>query len=69
MKTTGVTVAKVNAALKAAGHKERLRRGKGYYYFCDGEAHTWRDNGVYVNRVAAMTVDRWLQERDFLAKL
>ena len=57
-----VTVASVNAALRQAGAKERLRRGRGYYYFCDGEASGWPQSGVYVNRVDAMTVDQWLAE-------
>ncbi len=61
-KTGDVTVAKVNAALKAVGATERLRRGKGYYYFCGGEAAMWFTSGVYVSHVSAFTLDGWVAE-------
>lgn len=63
MSDAPVTVAAVNRALKAAGHPERLRRGKGYYYFYGGNAAAWYSSGVYVSRVDAFTVEGWLAER------
>lgn len=63
-----VTVAKVNRALAKVG-KERLRRGKGYYYFYDGDAAAWYTSSVYVNRVDVMTVKQWVNERARLAAL
>lgn len=61
------TVAKVNKALKGAGHPERLTRGRGYYYFAGGNAAGWHTSSVYVNNVGAFTVAGWVEERNRLA--
>jgi hypothetical protein len=55
-------VADVNAALKAAGVKERLRRGRGYYYFSGGDTSGWPSTSVYVYRAEELSVSRWLEE-------
>ena len=65
--TTPQTLRQVNAALRRAGHAERLFRGEGYYYFAEGEAHTWTQSGVYVYRVRELTIEAWLRTRDSLA--
>ena len=62
------TVAKVNAELKRRGFKERLRRGKGYYYFYDGDASSWPSSSVYTNNIEAFTVDGWIEERKRLSE-
>jgi len=56
------TVALVNKALKELGIAERLRRGRGYFYFYGGEAMLWPTSGVYVSNVDAFTVQGWLQQ-------
>jgi len=57
-------VAEVNKALKARGAAERLVRGRGYYYFCEGSAAGWYSQSVYVYRAADLSVERWLEEYD-----
>lgn len=57
----------VNLALKARGHHEVLVRGRGYWYFADGEASGWFSSSVPVFRITDLTLRRWLQERDNLA--
>ena len=63
-----ITVATVNKYLKAAGHDERLTRGKDYFYFRDGAAHTWPSTSVYVANLNDLSVGDWLHERDELAQ-
>lgn len=60
-------VAEVNAALRARGAEEKLTRGRGYYYFRDGNTHRWPSTSVMVYRAADLTVDQWLREYDELA--
>ncbi len=67
-RTTTNRVAEVNAALKARGRGERLRRGAGYYYFSDGETGRWRATSVYVYRADSLTVAEWLHEFDELQR-
>ena len=66
MKPGTISVGKVNRALAKVG-KERLRRGRGYYYFYDGDAAAWHTSSVYVNRVDALTIEQWVNERARLA--
>lgn len=63
-----LTIPQVNAALAKLG-EERLRRGRGYYYFYNGEAMNWRETAVYVNSLDALTIDQWVAERNRLAGL
>jgi hypothetical protein len=60
-------VAEVNKALELAGHAERLRRGRGYYYFTGGGAAAWHTSGVCVAHADELTVAQWLAERDRMA--
>ena len=60
--TGAVTVAAVNAAIKAAGGAEKLTRGGGYYYFRDGDAAAWARASVYVSHVDALSIAEWLTE-------
>jgi hypothetical protein len=59
-------VAEVNRELKALGYAERLRKGRGYYYFVEGEAMNWFTSSVPVCHAENLSVDRWLQEYDWL---
>lgn len=63
MATRRVTLAAVNAAIKAAGGAEKLVAGKDYYYFTDGDAMAWSESGVYgVRLLSEMTVEQWVGE-------
>lgn len=61
------TVRKVNAALAARGHAEVLMRGRGYWYFAEGDSSAWPSSSVMVYRITALTVGGWCDERDTLA--
>jgi hypothetical protein len=64
--TKRVTAATVNAALKKAGIAERLRQGRGYCYFTDGDAAGWWTSSVPVCYVSDFSVSRWLAELELL---
>lgn len=55
-------VAEVNREIKAAGGSEKLTRGRGYYYFRDGDAPAWRESSVYIFRSEDLSVEEWLAE-------
>lgn len=55
-KTKG-TVARINAALKAAGREERLVHGRGYYYLWHGAAPSWYSSSIYVSHLEATKKD------------
>ena len=59
-------IAEVNAALKARGCDERLRRGRGYLYFTEGNSTAWPSSSVYVCYSDDLTVDQWMNEYDML---
>jgi hypothetical protein len=61
-----VTLAKVNAALIAAGFEEQLQRGAGYFYFAGGTAELWPRTSVMVSRLGDLSVKDWVAEaRDY----
>lgn len=60
-----ITIANINKALTSEG-EERLFKGKGYYYFAGGNAATWRETAVYVNRLTALSIEQWKSERNRL---
>ena len=64
------TVREVNAALKARGIKERLRRGSGsgYFYFFGGAAHTWPRTAIYTVSLAGLSVEDVLAERSTMSR-
>lgn len=57
-----LTLAAVNKALAAAGFNERLYKGAGYHYFCDGNSHFWSDTSVMVTRLNDLPLSEWLAE-------
>jgi hypothetical protein len=60
------TPAAVNKILKARGHAERLVRGRGYYYFIDGDASGWFSSSVPVMWLIG-TPESFADMRDALA--
>ena len=64
--TSVTTVAAINRVLRSRGHAERLRRGRGYYYFVDGNASAWFSSSVDVYRLIG-TADHFADMRDELA--
>lgn len=70
--TTRITAATINAELKRRGIAERIRQGRGYVYFTDGESHTWYSSSIAVCYVAnlvkptlAETIEGVLRHRSF----
>jgi hypothetical protein len=62
-----LTVKAINAALKARGREETLERGKGYFYFWNGDAPSWYTSSVPVYKLTQIpTVEGWLAEFDAL---
>lgn len=61
------TSATVNRVLTALGYAERLVRGNGYWYFVDGDAHTWFSSSVGVYRITDLPLWRWIENRRDLA--
>lgn len=59
---TPVTSTQVNKALKALGLKERLTRGRGYWYFTEGNSSAWPSSSVPVYRITAGTIGWWLTQ-------
>jgi hypothetical protein len=57
-----VTLAAVNAAVRAAGGAEELRRGNGYFYFAGGDASRWPATAVYTAHLGSTTVEQWVAE-------
>jgi hypothetical protein len=64
MQTT--TPAAVNKILRARGHAERLVRGRGYYYFIDGEAEAWFSSSLACYRLIGAP-EKFADYRDMLA--
>ena len=52
----------INNALAVRGVKERLFKGKGYFYFSEGNSERWRSTSVDVYRLNALTLDQWLNQ-------
>jgi hypothetical protein len=63
---TRTTPADVNKVLKQRGHNERLVRGRGYYYFVDGDAFSWFSSSVEVMWLIG-TPEKFADMRDELA--
>jgi len=59
-------VAQVNAALRTRGSKDKLYRGKGYYYFSGPKTSSWPETAVYVSHAEQLSVEEWLKEYDHM---
>lgn len=62
-----LTLSQINKELKKRGIKEELVRGKGYFYFTGGEAHTWVGTSIYVYNVRDLTMQMVLDEYETLS--
>jgi hypothetical protein len=52
----------VNDELAKLGHKARLAKGSGYFYFESGEAEDWIDRTVGVRTINSLTLKQWVEE-------
>lgn len=49
-------VASINYLLRSHGRRERLVRGKGYFYLSGGDAPTWHTSGIYGANIRYMSL-------------
>jgi len=56
------SVSDVNKFLKSKNVKEKLAKGRGYYYFTGGDASSWYQSGVYVYSIGELTYEQWYDE-------
>lgn len=52
----------VNTELARLGYKAKLAKGRGYFYFQEGEAADWIDTGVKVRKLNDLTLKQWVAE-------
>ena len=64
-----LTLKTINAEVARRGHKARLERGSGYFYFWTGEATDWLEKTVRVPNVRSLTLEQWIGEFRRLKKL
>jgi hypothetical protein len=57
-----LTAKTVNDELARLGHRARLEKGSGYFYFWTGEAADWLDRTVRVRKISEMTLNEWIAE-------
>ena len=57
-----LTLKTINAELAKRGHKFRVERGSGYFYFWTGEAADRLDKTVRVPAVGSLTLEQWTRE-------
>jgi len=57
-----VTMNNINKAIKAAGHDEQIFKGRGYFYFVEGESSNWPATMVMTCHLTDLTVDQWVRE-------
>jgi hypothetical protein len=60
--TTPLTLKIINSEPAKRGHKVRLERGSGYFYFWTGEATDWLEKTVRVPRVGSLRLEQWIRE-------
>lgn len=56
-----ISIRTVNNALKKLGHAEKLCKGKGYFYFYDGDTDQWYTSSVYVHAINHLTLEQWIE--------
>lgn len=57
-----LTTPAVNAALKQAGAKEYLVKGKGMFFFAGGSSAKWPSCKVEVDNLNKLTMDEWVSK-------
>ena len=62
LNVTPKTSTTVNKVMKELGLKERLVRGRGYWYFAEGNAAGWESSSVPVYRITDYTIVGWLEQ-------
>jgi hypothetical protein len=64
-----LTMKVINDELARRGHRARLEKAAGYFYFFGGEATDWLDRTVRVATVNSLTLEQWIEEFQRLKKL
>ncbi len=64
-----LTLKAINDELSKRGHKARLEKGDGYFYFHTGEAADWLDRTVRAPTLSSLTLDGWMGEFERLRAL
>lgn len=65
--TQAKSIRDVNRELAKLGVPERLARGKGYYYFVNGETDRWHTQSVGgVFHISQMSVEEWVEMYHYL---
>lgn len=57
-----MTIRDINTAIRQAGIKGSLRRGRGYFYFTGADFDNCFSTSVYVYRLEGFTLEQWLNE-------
>jgi hypothetical protein len=57
-----MTLKAINDELTRHGHKARLQKASGYFYFFGGEATDWIDRTVAAAKVSDLTLEQWVAE-------
>jgi hypothetical protein len=63
-----LTIKAVNKNLSAAGIKDELVKGQGYFYFWGDKASSWYSSSVMVPYLNDLTIEQWIAEYIRLAK-
>jgi hypothetical protein len=65
-----LTLKIINSELAKRGHKVRLERGRGYFYFWTHEAADWLDRTVRARpQSGSLTPEQWIEEFRRLKKI
>jgi hypothetical protein len=64
-----VTLKAVNDELARCGHRARLEKASGYFYFWSEDSADWIDRTVRVARLNSLTLDQWVGEYLWLKKM
>jgi hypothetical protein len=66
---TRLTLKTVNDELMRLGHRARLEKASGYFYFFGGEATDWLDRTVQVAKISDLTREEWVEQFRRLKKV
>jgi hypothetical protein len=64
-----LTTKVVNDELSKLGHRARLEKAAGYFYFHTGETADWLDRTVPVRKISEKTLKEWVAEFHRLKEL
>ena len=57
-----LTLRAVNGELTRLGHRARLEKATGYFYFFGGDATDWLERTVHVTKISHLTLEQWIAE-------